>query len=443
MAKRKAAEFDSASSSSLPNEEAYLRTNFPAESGCANATLEPSGQQNWKSDKYGLTLRLDPSRDPSKPFWWLRGRDGHALAGTKDFKTWYAPNQKPFEAPVTVLDVELRQRKPAALAVASTNNVYMHVLRFEQFRHYSYLAGSYYAVGEQHGERSYHCYTNNLTMCRLPEGNWCLQHGRGEVAKSVAMTTWWLADGRNVDANCWAIVDPRPVTIVDPKPVTVQQSSRSSQPRSERQTKPASSSQPSQPRSERQAKPASSSLPSQPSQSQTPKAQQPQPASPEDQPKARQMAYDMGKVRAYYENVHKTEVETPLAVREDEACDLKVIYEIFSKEGYKNQTKAGRCFERRSGDIVLDLGAHLGAAAKWFLEPRPVAVSRVDCYEPGSTYSLLQRNFQNDSRARLHHCAVMSAEMSTDHGSVNLSGIEKVGVHTHLECILVVSGGQL
>ena len=110
--------------------------------------------------------------------------------------------------------------------------------------------------------------------------------------------------------------------------------------------------------------------------------------------------------------VHKKEVEIPLAVREDEECDLKVIYEIFSQQGYKNQTKAGRCFERRSGDIVLDFGAHLGAAAKWFLEPRPVAVSRVDCYEPGSTYSLLQRNFQNDSRATLHQCAVMFGEMS-------------------------------
>ena len=129
MAKRKAAEFDSASSSSLPNEEAYLRTNFPAESGYRNATLEPSGQKNWKSDKYGLTLRLDPSRH----LWWLRGKDGHSLAGTNDFKTWHAPNQI-FEAPVTILDLEFRQRKPTALAVASSSNVYMHLLRFEPSR---------------------------------------------------------------------------------------------------------------------------------------------------------------------------------------------------------------------------------------------------------------------------------------------------------------------
>ena len=103
------------------------------------------------------------------------------------------------------------------------------------------------------------------------------------------------------------------------------------------------------------------------------------------------------------------------------------------RSSVRRATRTRRSFERRSGDVVFDFGAHLGAAAKWFLEPRPVAVSRVDCYEPGSTYSLLQRNFQNDSRATLHQCAVMFGEMSAVHGSVNLSGIAKVGVHTREE----------
>ena len=69
-------------------------------------------------------------------------------------------------------------------------------------------------------------------------------------------------------------------------------------------------------------------------------------------------------------------------------------------------------------------------------------MSKVDCYEPGSTYSLLQRNFQNDSRATLHQRAVMSAEMSTTRGRVNLSGIDKVGLDQGKESIVVVSGGQ-
>ena len=51
------------------------------------------------------------------------------------------------------------------------------------------------------------------------------------------MATWWLA-GRNVDASCWAILEPRPVTA--------KESSQSSQPRSEVQAKLASSSQSSQ-----------------------------------------------------------------------------------------------------------------------------------------------------------------------------------------------------
>ncbi|CAE7209049.1 unnamed protein product [Symbiodinium pilosum] len=97
---------------------------------------------------------------------------------------------------------------------------------------------------------------------------------------------------------------------------------------------PKESSRSSQPRSEGQAK---RSLPS--PLNLRPKAQQPQPPSMEDEPKRFQMAYDMGTVRRYYHQVHKKESETPPAVREDEECDLKVIYEILSKEGYKNQAK--------------------------------------------------------------------------------------------------------
>ena len=290
MAKRKAAEFDS-----LPNGTDYLRTNFPADSGLQNATLEPSGEKNWRSDKYGLKLTYDPLRGP----WCLRGRDGHSLPSTYDFKTWYVSNQKAFQAPATILDLEVRQRKPAALAVPFSQNVYMHVLNFGRPSDYSYLAGSYYALREQHGERTYCCYSNGLTLCRLPDGGWCLMRkDGGEVAKSVNMATWLLADGRNVDAYCWAIMEPKP------KPVMAKESSRSSQPRSEVQAKLSSSSQSSKPSQSQLPKPK-------------PQPQQPQPASTKDKPKRKAvMACNMDEVRTYYHEVHKQELQTPLAVRE-------------------------------------------------------------------------------------------------------------------------------
>ena len=67
-----------------------------------------------------------------------------------------------------------------------------------------------------------------------------------------------------------------------------------------------------------------------------------------------------------------------------------------------------QCFERRADGVLLDLGAHLGAATKWFLEPRPDAASTVDYYEPGSTVDLLSNNMKNDTRVTVHKIAVRS-----------------------------------
>ena len=70
-------------------------------------------------------------------------------------------------------------RSSASKMMVSLN---MHVLKFggaSASSDYSYLAGWYYAVGVQHGERSYFCYTNGHTMCRLPDSNWYLLRNDG------------------------------------------------------------------------------------------------------------------------------------------------------------------------------------------------------------------------------------------------------------------------
>ena len=209
MAKRKAAESESAPSSSLPNETAFLRTSFPVESKIQNATLEPTGEMNWKSDKYKMTFNFDRQSN----FWFLRDKDDQCLARTGDLKNWRSFEGKMYKAPVTILDTELRQNKPD---VVSSEGAYMHVLQFggasSSSCGYDNLRGSYYAADFFNGDRAYFCHTNGLHMCRTGDGNSCLKRrDGGHIARTANMGTWFLADGECVNASCWAVKEPKSV----------------------------------------------------------------------------------------------------------------------------------------------------------------------------------------------------------------------------------------
>ena len=167
--------------------------------------------------------------------------------------------------------------------------------------------------------------------------------------------------------------------------------------------------------------------------------QQEQASSSQAPKKKRRMSYDPAKVTSYYEQVHC--VSGPcLLVREDEACDKKVIYEIFRANAYRPPASTGTLFQRRPDDRLLDLGAHLGASATWFLWPETSAIQAVTCYEPSaSTQAVLRANLGSDPRATLHQSAVVPATAANKTGSVILS-IDRWEIDKAHNCLVAVSG---
>ena len=119
------------------------------------------------------------------------------------------------------------------------------------------------------------------------------------------------------------------------------------------------------------------------------------------------IGYDMEKVRQYVRDEHAH----GLVTREDEDCDMKVIFEVFGRACYKpSDNTATALLSPKSSDYVLDLGGHIGTATRWFLEQ---GISGADVYEPSGTYDTLQKNLGKDARVTLHQQAVVHETSSS------------------------------
>ncbi|CAE7786451.1 unnamed protein product [Symbiodinium sp. CCMP2592] len=171
--------------------------------------------------------------------------------------------------------------------------------------------------------------------------------------------------------------------------------------------------------------------PSEPSSSSRPA---PAPAAPAA--KKIKLGYDMDNVRAYCRDAEFH----GLLTRPNESCDLKVIYEVFARECYRpaKDRAAGALFSPKPADVLLDLGAHIGTASKYYLEQ---GLSATDSYEPTGTYDLLQQNLGNDPRVRLHRQAVVHETSSLECGGCRFRA-NSAHSDPHSDAVAVLAGGE-
>eukprot|EP00439_Symbiodinium_sp_Y106_P072319 s2822_g13.t1 len=128
-----------------------------------------------------------------------------------------------------------------------------------------------------------------------------------------------------------------------------------------------------------------------------------------------------------------------LLTRPNEACDLKVIFEVFGRQCYRpTHAAAAALFSAKSCDHLLDLGAHIGSATRYYLAQ---GISGADSYEPTGTYETLQKNLGQDPRVRLHNKAVVHETSSSQCGGCKIRA-DAAHSDPHSDSVAILAGGE-
>ena len=167
-----------------------------------------------------------------------------------------------------------------------------------------------------------------------------------------------------------------------------------------------------------------------------PKPPEPSEPSSSSRPAKRvRIGYDMEEVTAYCRDAEFH----GLLTRPNEACDLKVIFEVFGRQCYRpTHAAAAALFSAKSCDHLLDLGAHIGSATRYYLAQ---GISGADSYEPTGTYETLQKNLGQDPRVRLHNKAVVHETSSSQCGGCKIRA-DAAHSDPHSDSVAILAGGE-